>query len=66
MEEVNEVEMLRKFKEDSGWSFAKISGLMGMNTQSLINWFNGTFKPSRLARDRIRKFLGEYSYKGRV
>jgi len=64
MEEHIEVVRLRKFKEDSGWSYLKMAGLIGVAVQSIINWIQGKVVPSPMARDKIRKFLAEYSYKG--
>lgn len=64
MKEVSEVEALKKFKKDSGWSFQKIADLMGVDVQSVFNWFKGSFGPSRMAKEKIRRFLAEYSYKG--
>ncbi|MBA7616897.1 hypothetical protein ES703_24199 [subsurface metagenome] len=64
MEEHIEVVRLRKFKEDSGWSYLKIAGRMDVAIQSIINWIQGKAVPSPMARDKIRKFLAEYSYKG--
>lgn len=62
--EYNEVEKLKKFKEKSGWSYLKVANLMGVAVQSIINWLNGTYIPSNMAREKIRKFLAEYSFKG--
>ena len=62
--EYNEVEKLKKFKEKSGWSFLKIANLMGVSVQSGINWIKGIYEPSNMAKEKIRKFLAEYSYKG--
>ena len=62
--EYNEIEKLRKFKEKSGWSYLKVANLMGVAIQSVINWLKGTYEPSNMAREKIRKFLAEYSYKG--
>lgn len=64
MEEHIEVIRLRKFKEDSGWSYLKIASLMGVAVQSVINWIQGKVVPSPMAREKIRRFLDEYSYKG--
>lgn len=62
--EYNEIDKLRKFKEKSGWSYLKVANLMGVAIQSIINWLNGTYKPSNMAKEKIRKFLADYSYKG--
>ena len=63
MEEIKEVELLKKFKQDSGWGYLKISKLLGSSLQSVVNWIQGHTKPSPMARDKIRKFLSDYSYK---
>lgn len=62
--EYNEVERLRQFKSNSGWSYLKIARLMGVAVQSIINWHKGSYKPSSMAREKIRRFLAEYSFKG--
>lgn len=58
-----EVKELREFKERSGWSYQKIANFMGVNTQSVINWINGKAEPSSMAREKIQRFLNDYSYK---
>lgn len=62
--EYNEIERLKEFKEKSGWTYMKISKLMGVAVQSIINWIKASHEPSRMAREKIRKFLAEYSFKG--
>lgn len=57
------VERLKKFKEASGWSYQKISNLMGVHAQTLIFWLNGTYSPSPHFRKKINEFLETYSYK---
>lgn len=54
---------LMEFKEKSGWSYQKIANLMGVNTQSVINWIRGKAEPSSMAREKIQRFLNDYSYK---
>jgi len=54
---------LMEFKERSGWSYQKIANLMGVNTQSVINWIRGKTEPSCMAREKIQRFLNDYSYK---
>jgi len=61
--EDNEVEQLRQFKGISGWSYMKIANLMGVAIQSIINWLQGIHEPSRMALEKIRRFLAEYSFK---
>jgi len=60
----NEIERLKEFKEKSGWSYMKISNLMGVAVQSVINWIKGSHEPSSMAREKIRQFLADYSFKG--
>lgn len=61
--EYNEIEKLKEFKEKSGWSYLKIAKLMGVAVQSIINWTRGSHEPSNMARNTIRRFLAEYSFK---
>lgn len=60
---IPELEDLKKFKEDSNWTYQRISNLMGVHSQAVVFWIAGTYKPSKMAREKIRKFLEEYSYK---
>ena len=62
-EYIPELEDLKKFKKRSGWTYQRISNLMGVHSQTVVFWITGTYKPSKMAREKIRKFLGEYSYK---
>lgn len=54
---------LKEFKEKSGWSYQKIANFMGVNTQSVINWIQAKAEPSAMAREKIQRFLNDYSYK---
>lgn len=60
---IQELEDLKKFKTDSGWTYQRISNLMGIHSQTVVFWIGGKYKPSKMAREKIRKFLDEYSYK---
>ncbi len=60
MEEINEVEMLKKFKEKSGWSYEKIAQNIGVHSQAVQAWFRG-IKPNNLTRKAIKKFLIKHS-----
>lgn len=62
-EHIQELEDLKKFKDQSGWTYQRISNLMGVHSQTVVFWIRGTYKPSKMAREKIRKFLDEYSYK---
>jgi transcriptional regulator with XRE-family HTH domain len=57
MEEIKEVEMLRDFKNKSGWSFEKIARQIGVSHQSVMAWINRGVKPNPLARKAIKAFL---------
>jgi len=61
--QIPELEDLKKFKKKSGWTYQRISNLMGVHSQTVVFWITGTYKPSKMAREKIRKFLDEYSYK---
>jgi len=58
-----QIERLREFKKDSGWSYQKIANLLGVHYQTLIFWLNETYKPSKHLRPKIEEFLNMYSYK---
>jgi len=61
--EIPELEKLKEFKEQSGWTYQRIAHLMGVHYQSCINWINGTYRPSPMAIEKIKVFLDKYSYK---
>ncbi|MBA7610232.1 hypothetical protein ES703_17439 [subsurface metagenome] len=63
MEQHIELIRLKEFKEESGWSFAKIARCLNLHPQTLMWWWTDTHRPSTLAREKIRAFLEEYSYK---
>ncbi len=60
MQEFNELEMLKKFKVRSGWSYDKISKEIGVHSQTVQGWFSGKYKPSQLAKMALRGFLMKY------
>ena len=62
MEKISELEELKKFKKRSGWSYQKISSLMGVHSQTVVYWIKGKYNPSMEARNKIRRFLKEFSY----
>lgn len=62
MRMTKEISDLKKFKKRSGWSYEKIAGMIGVHSQTLMNWTKGSYKPSPMAREKIRKFLSEYSF----
>lgn len=58
-----ELDQLREFKKRSGWSYPKISELMGVHEQTIVYWLTGKFKPSSMAKEKIRVFLKTYFFK---
>lgn len=62
MKKIEEIEKLKQFKKRSKWSYEKMSGHMGVHSQTLMNWMKGKYKPSLMARDKIRKFLDDFSF----
>lgn len=60
LEKTDIVEMLKEFKEKSGWSYEKIAREIGVSTLSVQNWIKGKFKPSRLAEKEISFFLKKH------
>ena len=60
-ERIKEVEMLREFKNKSGWSFEKIAREIGVSHQTVMMWINHGVKPMPLAQKAIRAFLIEHS-----
>ena len=59
---IPEIETLRSFKERSGWSYNKISALMGIHSQTIYFWLAGRHEPSDLALEKIKTFLRIYAY----
>ena len=57
MEEKNDIERLKEFKESSGWSYHKLSNHIGVHYQTVVGWFIGKRSPSLLATEKIQKFL---------
>lgn len=62
MEKIDEIERLKQFKKKSNWSYEKMARYMGVHSQTLMNWMRGDYKPSPMAREKIRKFLDEFSF----
>jgi len=60
MEERNEVEMLKRFKEQSGWSYYKIAKEIGVHPQAVQAWIRSKSEPNNLSRKAIRAFLIEH------
>jgi len=63
MKESNDVERLRKFKKDMGYTYAKLAKELRVHWRSVYNWLAGKSKPSPMAKERIKKFLKKY-YQG--
>ena len=55
-----ELDELREFKKRSGWSYPKISELMGVHEQTIVFWLTNKHKPSAMAKEKIRAFLKTY------
>ena len=62
MGKIEEIEKLKEFKKRSKWSYEKMARYMGVHSQTLMNWIKGNYKPSSMAREKIRKFLDEFSF----
>jgi DNA transposition AAA+ family ATPase len=54
-----EIQLLRKFKEKSGWSYVRIAEEIGVHYQSVVAWFAGKKIPGNLASRAIREFLAK-------
>jgi len=57
---MNEFKALKKFREKKGLTYQQIADGLGVHIQTIKNWFLGVYKPSPLARGRIRVFLKKY------
>jgi len=57
MEKDKELELLKKFKAQSGWSYDRLSKEIGIHHQTIQGWFTGKYKPGNMARNLIRSFL---------
>lgn len=56
----NNLERLRQFKKKSRWSYEKIGKRMGVHPQTIVFWITGKYNPSKMAKEKIRRFLNEY------
>jgi len=61
--EIPELKQPKEFKKKSGWTYPKISELMGVHAQTIVFWLIGKYKPSLMAREKIRAFLDTYFIK---
>jgi Helix-turn-helix. len=57
MKEQSELDLLRKFKKESGWSYNKIAIYLGVHYQTVVGWFTGKYEPSKMAKEKINHFL---------
>jgi transcriptional regulator with XRE-family HTH domain len=57
---MDELKSLKRIKKERRWSYKRLAEELGVHEQTLKNWFLGIYKPSPLARERIRVFLKKY------
>ena len=57
--EFNDVELLRKYREDKGLTYPQIAKALGFSSISVFHWLKGDRKPSPVARKLIRQYLEE-------
>ena len=57
--EFDEVEMLRKYRQEKGLSYPQIAKALGFSSISVYNWIKRNRKPSPVARKHIRDYLME-------
>ncbi len=60
MKGFDELGWLRKFKQESGWSFERLADEIGLHPMTLKKWFAGNNKPSKLARKALIGFMIEH------
>ena len=51
-----ELDKLKRFKKNSGWSYDRISKELGIHSQTVVGWFAGKYKPGNLTRNLVREF----------
>jgi len=59
MHKENELELLKKFKARSGWSYDRLSKEIGIHHQTVQGWFTSKYMPGQLSRRAIREFLAK-------
>lgn len=64
MKESNDIERLKKIKADMGYTYSKLGKIMGVHWRTVYGWVSGKFKPSFMARERIKKFLKSFNKGG--
>lgn len=52
-----EIQELRSHKADSGLSYPKLGGEIGVSGMTIFNWFRGKQQPSDMAKRLIRTYL---------
>ncbi|MHB8093826.1 MAG: helix-turn-helix domain-containing protein [Candidatus Aminicenantales bacterium] len=52
-----EIQLLKKFKQKTGWSYVRIAEEIGVHYQSVVAWFAGRKVPGNLGSKAIREFL---------
>ena len=57
--EFDEVEMLRKYRDEKNLTYPQIAKVLGFSQISVYNWIKGYRKPSPVARKLIREYLME-------
>lgn len=58
---MEEIERLKKVKEEFGLSYEDLSKELGASFKTVYNWFKGTYEPSKLALIQIKKFIKKYN-----
>lgn len=57
MEDTEEIQLLRAYKEASGLSFDKLGKLIDCHSHTIYEWFRGHQQPSEMAKKLIKAFL---------
>ena len=55
--ESKEIQLLREFKKETGWSYNKMGSAIGVNGMTVYNWLRGHQEPSDMAKKLIRQFI---------
>ena len=58
--QISELDQLKEFKKKSGWTYPKISELMGVHEQTIVFWITNKHKPSPMGKEKIKTFLATY------
>jgi len=57
--EFDELEMLRKYRDEKKLSYPQIAKSLGFSSVSVYHWIKGYRKPSPIAKKLIRDYLME-------